>query len=272
MVRVLLLQHLISRFCVDSCTVSAREVFWRELPCCNWRRVVACGLNNGAMKHSCRTTQFVRVVTLKLNQKSTASTFAKETQKVTPTLWTLLPRQIGFCLIHVKDPRSLICVHFSCEAWHQVLGWWRRHTMDQRFSLLPMPSTMVFILALARMVPNCILTRAVVRSVGVSVLSQLIFHCAQERMDQSRLITLPYQWRNSFRSFSWLRGQLDPFTSTRTASTYMQTRTNLHNARNEELTSHSGPGCSKLCRDIRERSRPLSAKSKSPQTISTSWR
>ena len=74
MVRVLLLQHLVSRFCVDTCTVSARDVFWRELPCCNWRRVVACGLNND------------RVVTLKLNQKSTASTFAKETQKVTPDL------------------------------------------------------------------------------------------------------------------------------------------------------------------------------------------
>ena len=44
---------------------------------------MACGLNNGAMKHSCRTTQFARVVTLKLNQKSTASTFGKETQKVT---------------------------------------------------------------------------------------------------------------------------------------------------------------------------------------------
>ena len=95
--------------------------------------------------------------------------------------------------------------------------------MDQTFSLLPMPSTMVSMLALARisqMVPNCILTRAVVRSVGVFVLSQLIFNCAQEPMDQSRLKTLPYQWRNSLWSFSWLRGQLGPFPSTRTASAY----------------------------------------------------
>ena len=44
--------------------------------------------------------------------------------------------------------------------------------MDQRFSLLPMPSMMVSILALARislMVPNCLLILTVVRSVGVSV-------------------------------------------------------------------------------------------------------
>ena len=38
-------------------------------------------------------------------------------------------------------------------------------------------------------------------------LSQLIFNCAQERVDQSRLITLPYQWRNSWQSTSWLKGQ-----------------------------------------------------------------
>ena len=83
---------------------------------------MACGLNNGAMKHSCRTTQFARIVTLKLNQKSTASTFAKETQKVTPTLWTLLPRQIGFCLVHVKKAsRSLICVHFPARLGTRFL-------------------------------------------------------------------------------------------------------------------------------------------------------
>ena len=49
--------------------------------------------------------------------------------------------------------------------------------MDQRFSLLPMPSMMVSILALALvslMVPNCLRIFAVVRSVGVSVLSHLI--------------------------------------------------------------------------------------------------
>ena len=55
-------------------------------------------------------------------------------------------------------------------------------------------------------------------------------------MDQSRFKTLPYQWRNSLRPFSWLRGQLGPFTSTRTASTYVQARNTTHETRNSRHT------------------------------------
>ena len=49
-------------------------------------------------------------------------------------------------------------------------------------------------------------------------------------------------------------------------------KTSSHSARNEAHTSHFGPDCSKLCRDIRERSRSLGAKPASPRTISTSLR
>ena len=83
--------------------------------------------------------------------------------------------------------------------------------MDLRFFLLPMPFMMVFTLALAHtllMVPNGILIHAVVRLVGVSALSQQIFNCAQEHMDQSHLTMLLCQWLSSLQSSSWSKGLL----------------------------------------------------------------
>ena len=97
------------------------------------------------------------------------------------------------------------------------------------------------------MVPNCILIRAVVRLVGVSVLSHQIFNCAQKHMDQSRLRRLLYQWLNSWK---------------KQAGTAHETR----------CARHSGPDCSKPCRNTRERSRSLGARPTSPLTTSTNSR
>ena len=98
MEKVWLLQHQISRCCVDIFTVTAEDVFLRALLCCSWRLAEACGPNKDAVKISCRTTLFARdVMQLKSNQKSTDLTFAKETPQVTLTLLTFLPRQTGFC-------------------------------------------------------------------------------------------------------------------------------------------------------------------------------
>ena len=69
---------------------------------------------------------------------------------------------------------------------------------------------------------------------------------------------------------SWLKGQLDPFTSTQTVSIFVQAQTNWHKALNEERSSHSGPDCTKLCRDIKELTRCLGVKPTSLQVTSTS--
>ena len=126
-----------------------------------------------------------------------------------------------------------------------------------------MPFMMVSILTLAHsspMVPNYIPIHAIVRLVGVSALSQQISNCAQEHIDQSHLTMLLCQWLSSLQSSSWLRGLLGPSTSTPIASMCVLAKTSSQCARNEAHTSHFGPDCSKLCRDIRERSRTLGAK------------
>ena len=92
----------------------------------------------------------------------------------------------------------------------------------QRFSLLPMPFMMGFTLALAHvslMVPNCIKIHADVRLAG-DFPSQQTSNCAQEHMDQSRLIMLRCQWLNFLQSSFWSKGLLDPsaFTPTQALS------------------------------------------------------
>ena len=148
MEKVWLLQHQVSWCCEDIFLASARLVFLRELLCCSWRLAEAYGPNSNAMKLSCRTMLFASDVTqLKSNEKSTDSTSAR------------------------LDTRSLAGGGAIRRTW--------------RFSLLLMPLTMVFTLALAHtlpMVPNCILIRAIARLVGVSVLPQPVFNYAQEHI------------------------------------------------------------------------------------------
>ena len=94
----------------------------------------------------------------------------------------------------------------------------------------------VFILALAHispMVPNYFPIHAVVRLVGVSVLSQQISNCAQEHVDRSHLTMLLCQWPSSLQSSSWLGGLLGPSTSTPIASMCVLATTSSHSARNE---------------------------------------
>ena len=91
----------------------------------------------------------------------------------------------------------------------------------ERFSLLPMPSMMGFTLALAHislMVPNCIQIHADVRLVGDFALSQQTSSCAQEHMEQSRLVMLRCHWLNFLQSSFWSKGLLDPSISTPTGS------------------------------------------------------
>ena len=137
--------------------------------------------------------------------------------------------------------------------------------MDLRFSLLPMPLMMVFTLALAHispMLPNFFPIHAVVRLFGISALSQQITNCVQEHMDHSHLTMLLCQWLSCFQSSSWLKGLLCPSTSTPIASMCVLAKNKL------AQRTERGADCSKLCRDIRERSRSLGAKPTSPRTIS----
>ena len=126
--------------------------------------------------------------------------------------------------------------------------------MDLRFSLLLMPFTMVFHFGHGTYLTDgsklCADLRRRGWLVGGSVLSQQIFNCAQEHVDQSHLTTPLYQWRNSLQSSSRLKGLLGPSTSTPIASMCVRARTSSHSARNEAHTSHFGPDCSKLCRDL----------------------
>ena len=128
-----------------------------------------------------------------------------------------------------------------------------------------------FTLALAHismMVPNCIQIHADVRLVGDFALSQLTSNCAQEHMDQSRLVMLRCQWLNFLQSSFWSKGLLDLSISTPTASMCALARTRSHSARSAVRTSHFGPDCSKVCRDTRVLWIFLGAKPTSLRTIS----
>ena len=118
-----------------------KEVCLRELPCFSWRLVEACGLIRDAMKLFCKTTQIAR----KSTQKSTVSLVGKGNNTGDPDLVDLVT---GLYLKLVWASRNPSCDASSCEVRHQALGWWRSHTMDLRFSLLPMPFMMEFTLVL----------------------------------------------------------------------------------------------------------------------------
>ena len=169
MEKVWQLQHQISRCCADIFAVSARKVCLREPLCFSWRPVA-------------------RVVTpRKLQQKSIVSTVAKGTPRATDlvdlaakTDWILPEARVG---LTKPELRSFFLRALTPSSW----------LVDLRFSLLPMPSMMVFTLALAhfsRMVPHFFPIHAVVMLVGVSALPQQISNCAQEHVDQSHLTML----------------------------------------------------------------------------------
>ena len=165
MERVLLLQHLISQFWVDTFTVSAREVCWKERGLWTEQRRYEAFLQDRAVCPRCDTemeSEEHRLCVCEGNAEGDPDPL----DIVAKTDWIVPEALEGLVKLALRS--------FSCVAWHQDLGCWRRPTIGQRFFWLLMLFTTVSILALAHtslMAPNCILIRAVERLVGFFALS-----------------------------------------------------------------------------------------------------
>ena len=94
--------------------------------------VEACGRNNGATKRSCRTVQFARVATLEMESEEHRFCVCEGNGEGDPDLLDIVAKTDWILPEALEGLMKLALRSFSCVAWHQDLGCWRRPTRGQR--------------------------------------------------------------------------------------------------------------------------------------------